>query len=102
MPDRRDDFAIAHVARLARLHLTPGEETLFSKQLAEILDYAGRILAVPIPEPGAEPRGQDVSAPAARVRPDQVVSSIDRDAVLRNAPDAVPATGLIRVPRVIG
>ena len=103
MPDRRDEFAIAHVALLARLRLTAEEEGLYSKQLAEIVGYASRILAVdfgvaatPAPEVATSSPG---TGPA---RADQVQPSLARDTVLDNAPDPAAASGLIRVPKVIG
>ncbi|MEI6667588.1 MAG: Asp-tRNA(Asn)/Glu-tRNA(Gln) amidotransferase subunit GatC [Acidobacteriota bacterium] len=99
MPARRDDFAIRHVASLARLALTPAEEDLYTRQLGDILAYATQLLQLETPAlPIATPD------PSARVplREDRVQPSVARDAVLAGAPDADQDAGLFRVPRVIG
>lgn len=39
MPGEIDEAQVQHIARLARLNLTPDEVRLFARQLADILDY---------------------------------------------------------------
>ena len=55
------------------------------------------------------PVAMEKVAPTARVtdlvetdRTDEVRPSLPREDALRNAPDALPAAGLFRVPRVLG
>ena len=92
----RDDVEV--LARLARLALTPGEQDLFARQLAGIVEYARQVRDVDTTGATAP------VAPAApvRLREDEVRPSLDRRDVLDAAPDADQAAGLIKVPRVLG
>ena len=99
MADDRGDFNIAHVAGLARLALTPDQEALFQKQLAEVLAWAAHVCAVPTD--GVPPMAQ-ADGPHAPARADQVAPSLEVPAALRNAPDTPGTAPLFRVPRVIG
>lgn len=99
MPAGGGDFAISHVAALARLRLTPDEEALYAKQLGDILTYASQVLGVDTS--AATPTSPGAIAPQGE-RPDEVRPSLPRDAVLRNAPDAANRTGLLLVPKVLG
>ena len=99
MPDARDDFAIRHVASLARLRLTPDEETLYGRQLAEILAFARRVLDV-------DTTSLDSASPAepggTALRDDTVRPSLAAGQVLEQVPEAGRGDGMVRVPRVIG
>jgi aspartyl-tRNA(Asn)/glutamyl-tRNA(Gln) amidotransferase subunit C len=99
MADDRGDFNIAHVAGLARLALTPDEQSLYQTQLAGILAYAAQILAVPTD--GVPPMAQ-AGADAGPSRADAVSPSLPAGDALRNAPDADTAAALFRVPKVLG
>jgi aspartyl-tRNA(Asn)/glutamyl-tRNA(Gln) amidotransferase subunit C len=99
MPDERGDLNLAHLAALARLQLTPGEEALYLKQLTGILDFVRQVQDVDTS--GVPPTAQVVLA-AVVERPDEVRPSISASAALRNAPDSIPAPPLVRVPRVLG
>ncbi|MGH9025412.1 MAG: Asp-tRNA(Asn)/Glu-tRNA(Gln) amidotransferase subunit GatC [Acidimicrobiia bacterium] len=86
-----------HVARLARLELTDEELEAYTGQLASILEYADDIAALDTDNvpPTSHP------LPLRNVlRPDEVRPSLDRDEVLRAAPDATD--GRFRVPPVLG
>ena len=87
------------IARLAQLDLTPADVVLFARQLGEFLGYARDVLAVDTT--GVEPTAYVVTGGSSE-RPDEVRASLDRDAVLANAPDGAPDVGLFKVPRVIG
>jgi aspartyl-tRNA(Asn)/glutamyl-tRNA(Gln) amidotransferase subunit C len=87
------------IARLAQLDLSPAEVELFARQLGEFLGYANELLAVDTS--GIEPTAQ-VGRVQTPDRADEVRPSLDRDAVLANAPDPALGAGLFRVPRVIG
>ena len=99
MPEKRDDFAIRHVASLARLKLTKEEEVLYAKQVGEILEFAKQLLQVDVRAP--EPTTSESVAPML-LREDQVRASVAREVVLASAPDHDSDKGLYRVPRVIG
>jgi aspartyl-tRNA(Asn)/glutamyl-tRNA(Gln) amidotransferase subunit C len=86
---------VEHVARLARLSLTPEEKERFARELQEILSYAESIQA--LDTEGVEPMSH--AAAAEVFRDDVPQPSLERERVLAEAPD--PAAGLFRVPRVI-
>ncbi|MEX1037345.1 MAG: Asp-tRNA(Asn)/Glu-tRNA(Gln) amidotransferase subunit GatC [Acidimicrobiia bacterium] len=79
------EIDIAHVARLARLGLTEPELDHYRDQLAVILEHAARVQ-----ELEGEP-DVDVTHPLGVVnafRPDEVRTSLDREEVLGQAPEA--------------
>jgi aspartyl-tRNA(Asn)/glutamyl-tRNA(Gln) amidotransferase subunit C len=87
------------IAALARLELDEDEVDLFTRQLADILEYAADVQR--IDTTGIPPTASVVTLHEAD-RPDVVVPSLDRDDALANAPDAATEAGFFRVPRVIG
>ena len=88
---------VQRIATLARLELTDDEIALFADQLTAILAYADEVRRV-------ETAGVDAATATAesRMRADELAPSLDRDAVLSQAPDADRAAGLFKVPRVLG
>ncbi len=79
------DIDIAHVARLARLDLSPDELEHYKAQLGVILDHAALVQGLE-GEPSAEaahPLGL-----ANVYREDVVTGSLDREEVLGQAPEA--------------
>ena len=87
----------AHVARLARLDLTPDELERFTGQLGAVLEHAADIAALDIGDvpPTAHP------LPLVNVlRDDEVRPGLDRDEVLAQAP--ATEDGRFRVPRILG
>lgn len=91
---------VHRVAELAHLELTPEESGHMLKDLNAILDYVAELNQ--LDSSGVEPLAQvsELGASSASVpRPDQVKPSLDRAAVLAQAPDAAPA--FFRVPKVI-
>ena len=100
-PDMAATLTIADVERiaaLAQLELTDEEKTLFTKQLAGILAYAEQLQAVNTAGVAATAHvlGERIE------REDAARPSLGVDEAVANAPDAAPAAGLFRVPRVIG
>ncbi len=97
MPDDLTVADVERIAALAHLALTEDEKALYARQLTRILDYARQI---------GEVETRDVAptwstaADLTPERPDEPRPSLDRDVALANAPDA--ASGLFRVPRVLG
>ena len=88
---------VARIAALAHLDLTEDEAELFTRQLAQILEYAERLRDV---DTDAVTTTWQPAAAASPLRPDVVRPSLTRTDALANAPDA-PGDGLFRVPKVI-
>ena len=86
---------VEHVARLARLSLTPEEKARFARELQEVLSYAETIQA--LDTEGVEPMSH--AAAVEVFREDAPQPSLSRERVLDEAPDA--SDGLFRVPRVV-
>lgn len=92
----RPQMDVAHVARLARLRLTPEEITRFEGQLNDILGYVSQLRAQDVT--GVEPTAH--ARPLANVfREDEPAPGLDRDRVLEQAPAA--RHGLFILPRII-
>jgi aspartyl-tRNA(Asn)/glutamyl-tRNA(Gln) amidotransferase subunit C len=91
--DRKD---VEHVARLGRLALTEAELERMRVELAAILQYIEKLKAVDVE--GVEPTSHAV--PLINVmREDEVEPSVDREAMMSNAPDR--SGEYFRVPRII-
>jgi aspartyl-tRNA(Asn)/glutamyl-tRNA(Gln) amidotransferase subunit C len=90
------DIDVDHVARLARLALTPEEKERFGRQLALILEHAakvGEVAAEDIP-PTSHP------VPRSNVyRPDEPRPTLSHEDALAGAPEA--EDGRFRVPRIV-
>ena len=90
---------LVRVAQLARLELTPDEEKLFARQLSEVLAYARQVQDVDTRD--VPPMSHPVGVTGA-LRDDVTSRSLPRPEVLAQAPEADPAAGLFKVPRVLG
>ena len=89
---------VERIAALAHLELTDDEKALFTKQLADILSHAQQLQAV---DTGGVAATAHVNV-SSRERDDEPRGSLPASDAVANAPDAAPALGLFRVPRVIG
>ena len=90
------EIDIKYVAHLARLHLTPDEETKLGAQLGGILGYIEKLKELDVT--GVEPTAHAV--PMVNVtRADEIRPSLPHDDALRNAP--AKANGLFIVPKII-
>jgi aspartyl/glutamyl-tRNA(Asn/Gln) amidotransferase C subunit len=85
---------VERIARLARLHLSPGEAEDLAPKLEHILDHIERIAEIPDADL-ADPE----ALPATPLRTDRPVPGDGREELARNA--AVTAHGLVPVPRVV-
>ncbi|MEW6648599.1 MAG: Asp-tRNA(Asn)/Glu-tRNA(Gln) amidotransferase subunit GatC [Chloroflexota bacterium] len=74
---------VEHIAQLARLELTPAEKERFRRQLSDILEYAARLQQV---DTSGIPPTSSVLPAHSRLRDDDPLSSLPREAVLANAP----------------
>lgn len=87
---------VLHIARLARISLSPAEVDRFATQLSGILDHFAALAAVPTD--GVEPTAHPL--PLSNVmRRDEVAPSLPRAEVLQNAPDQ--EDGYFRVRAVL-
>ncbi len=97
MSDRITVDAVAKVARLARLDLTPAELEQATAQLGDMLDHFADIDALELAD--VAPMTQPYRLVNV-MRPDVERPTLDRDEVLAAAPQ--PEDGRFRVPPVIG
>jgi aspartyl-tRNA(Asn)/glutamyl-tRNA(Gln) amidotransferase subunit C len=87
---------VTHVARLARLELSPAELDRMGQELDGILSYIDKLRA--LDTEGVEPTSHAV--PLVNVmRDDEPAPSLPPGEMLANAPD--PVGGLFRVPKII-
>ncbi len=97
MPGRISADDVIHVARLARLDVTPEEVDLFTEQLGAVLDHAADVAA--LDTAGVPPTAHPL--PLANVfREDIPEASLDRDEVLAVAPAVEDHR--FKVPRILG
>lgn len=90
------DLDVKYVAHLARIQLTPDEESRFGAQLGQVLEYIEKLrqLDVSTVEPTAH------AVPLVNVtRADEVRPSLPGGEALRNAP--AQANGLFIVPKIV-
>jgi len=88
---------IDHVARLARLELTPEERIELVRELGNILDYVAKLGELNL---SAVPPMSHVNAAGTPLRPDVAVPSPVVEDLLKAVP--VRSGRFVRVPRVIG
>ena len=93
---RATDFDGEYVAELARIKLTPEEIETFRSQLGQVLEHVAKLNEVDVSQ--VEPTAH--SFPVYNVfREDEPRESLDREAVLSNAPRQ--AQGLFIVTKVV-
>ena len=90
---------VERIAALAHLELTDEEKHLFTRQLADVLNYAEQLQTI---DTTGVPATAHVNAALGVERPDEPRPSLPTEDGLANAPDAARDAGLFRVPRVIG
>jgi len=100
MPTNLTRAEVARIAALARLELTPEETALFAEQLGAILSYFEELRRADTTDvPATAQVGVLAAAP---LREDTMQPCLDRDVLLRQAPEGDLDAGLFSVPRVIG
>ena len=87
---------VRHVAKLARLFLTPDEEIRFATQLSAVLDAVEALSAV---DTTNVPPTTFAIVSAAHARPDEVRDELPVDVALKNAPQREGTS--FAIPRVI-
>ena len=88
---------ILHLAKLARLQLSPEEIEAYRQHLSDILRYVEQLQELDLT--GVEPTTHG-GADAGAWRPDEVEQRLEPDAVERLAPEH--AEQQVRVPKVVG
>lgn len=77
---------VRHVAKLANLPLTPGEEKKYSEQLSKILDYVDQLSKVDTSKVEATYNVSPLPAGGSNVmRPDEVGECLTQDEAISNA-----------------
>ena len=76
---------VRHVARLARLRLSPEEEERFASHLSQVVDYAA--LLAEADTTAVEPTAHASGAGAGAGRPDLALPSLPVEEGLANAPE---------------
>ena len=90
------DFNIEYVARLARIELSPEEQSRLSSQLGGILNYIEKLKEVDVTQ--VEPTAH--AFPLVNVmRADEIRESLSHDQAMQNAP--AKAGGLFIVPNIV-
>jgi aspartyl-tRNA(Asn)/glutamyl-tRNA(Gln) amidotransferase subunit C len=89
---------VRRVARLAHLELTAAETELFAGQLSSILAYAAEVQQVDTT--GVAPTAHVLGVEDRR-RDDTPEPSLEPRQWIANAPQADPAAGLFKVPKVL-
>ena len=90
---------VIYVADLARLEMDPENIDRFAGQIGQILEYVETLNSVDTR--GIQPTSHAISLTNA-FREDEETGHLDRDAVLKNAPDKDEADGSFLVPKVVG
>ena len=92
----RPEIDVRYVANLARLALTPEEESKMASQLRHVLGYIQKLKEVDVS--GVDPTAHPF--PLVNItRPDESRPSLPHEEALRNAPAS--ANGLFIVPKIV-
>jgi len=94
-----DRSTVRHVARLARLALSPEEEEKTARELGRILDYIERLAGVDVSAVEPLSFAGDPQEAKESMRADEPRASLPRETVLKQAPGQDGSTFL--VPRII-
>lgn len=88
---------VAHVASLARLHLSEDELDRYTEQLAQVLDHAADVASLDLHDVAPTAHAMAVTNV---LRTDEPRACLDRDEVLAQAPSVEDHR--FRVPRILG
>ena len=87
---------VDHVAKLARLEISPQERELYTRQLAAVLGHADGLKKADVQ--GVRPTAHVLDLFNV-LRADVAQPSLSREAALKNAPDK--SKGCFRVPKIL-
>ncbi len=91
------DDQVRHVAKLARLRLGDGQIHPMALQLSAVLQHVAKLGELDLQ--GVEPMAHAADI-TNQWRDDSLANPLSNDAVLANAPDAMPP--FFKVPKVLG
>jgi aspartyl-tRNA(Asn)/glutamyl-tRNA(Gln) amidotransferase subunit C len=75
---------VEHIAKLARLELSPEQKTVYRQQLSNILDYIAKLREL---DTAAVPPTAGGGLSRMELRPDQTEPGLSTKALLQNAPE---------------
>lgn len=87
---------VKHIAKLSKLNLTEEELEKYTNDLSSIVDFANELSNINVE--GVKPTAHILDIKNV-FRKDEVQSSYDREAILKNAPSK--AAGCVSVPKVV-
>ena len=93
---KSDSIDVRYVAKLARIALSEEEVAQFERQLADLLEHVAVLEQL---DTGSVPATAQVIASTNVMRDDEIAPSLDREEVLRMAPQRQGP--FFRVPRII-
>ena len=93
---KSDSIDVRYVAKLARIALSEEEVAQFEQQLADLLEHVAVLEQLDI---ASVPATAQVIASTNVMRDDEIAPSLDREEMLRMAPQ--PQGPFFRVPRII-
>lgn len=96
-PEPTSSVDIEHIARLARIHLSPAEKELFAAQLESVLDYFRDLAEAPVDE--LEPMAHPIDF-ANVWDADEPGPCMEKDLALALMQET--QDGMVRVPKVVG
>ena len=88
---------VKHVARLSRLEFEEKELKEFTEKFASVIDYVEKLKEVDCT--GVKPTYHPHPNLRNVMREDKVKDSLDRDDIMKNAPDN--ENGYIKIPKVL-
>ena len=91
-----DNTTIKYIANLSMIELLEEEEEKYSKDLEQILTYAEILDNL---DTSKRNDFKDPCQGCNRFREDEIKESLDRDLLLKNAPDK--QAGMIKIPQVL-
>ena len=94
---KNDEETVRHVARLSRLSLPEKDSKKFSEQLSAVLDYINKLNEIDTKKVSARSHALDQAI--NRFREDRVKESLDKEEVLKNAPEK--SGDFFAVPKII-
>lgn len=97
MPEKLTEEQVRHVAKLARLRLSPDEVTHMASDLSNVLDYISKLNELDVE--GVEPMAHPLEVTNV-LREDEPVAGLPVELILANAPEKDPP--FFKVPKVLG
>jgi aspartyl-tRNA(Asn)/glutamyl-tRNA(Gln) amidotransferase subunit C len=88
---------VRHIAKLSALNLSDEEVVRYGRDLSNVIGYMEKLNALDTSSITAAEHAMPVPL---KMRPDTIISSLDRDEMVKNAPKS--EDGYFVVPKVVG